>query len=75
MPGMATDDELDLLGRLEGREADELFVELMTAHHIGGIEMAQFAATNGENDEVVKMASGMASAQAGEIGEMERLLE
>ena len=75
MPGMATDDELDLLGRLEGREADELFVELMTAHHIGGIEMAQFAATNGKNDEVIKMASGMASAQAGEIGEMERLLE
>ncbi|MFW2333398.1 DUF305 domain-containing protein [Ilumatobacter sp.] len=74
MPGMATDDELDLLGRLEGREADELFVELMTAHHIGGIEMAQFAATNAKNDEVVKMASGMASAQAGEIGEMERLL-
>jgi uncharacterized protein (DUF305 family) len=75
MPGMATDEELDLLGRLEGREADELFVELMTAHHIGGIEMAQFAAANGENAEVIKMASGMASAQAGEIGEMQRLLE
>ena len=75
MPGMASDDELDLLGRLDGREADELFVELMSAHHIGGIEMAQFAVANAENDEVIKMASGMASAQAGEIGEMERLLE
>jgi len=75
MPGMATDEELDLLGRLEGREADELFVELMSAHHVGGIEMAQFAAVNGENDEVIKMATGMAEAQAGEIGEMERLLE
>lgn len=75
MPGMATDAELDLLGTLEGREADELFVELMTAHHIGGIEMAQFAAENGENPEVVKMATGMAEAQAGEIGEMQRLLE
>ena len=39
------------------------------------IEMAQFAAENGENVEVVKMASGMAEAQAGEIGEMQRLLE
>lgn len=75
MPGMATDEELDLLGRLEGREADELFVELMSAHHIGGIEMAQFAAENGENGEVIKMARGMAEAQAGEIVEMERLLE
>ncbi len=75
MPGMASDDELDLLGRLDGREADELFVELMSAHHVGGIEMAQFAVANADNDEVIKMASGMAGAQAGEIGEMERLLE
>jgi len=75
MPGMASDDELDRLGRLDGREADELFVELMTAHHVGGIEMAEFAAANGENDEVIKMASGMAGAQTGEIVEMERLLE
>ena len=75
MPGMATDDELDLLGTLEGREADELFVELMSAHHVGGVEMARFAVVNGENGEVVAMARGMASAQTAEIEEMERLLE
>ncbi len=75
MPGMATDEDLDRLGRLDGREADELFVELMSAHHVGGIEMAQFAAANGENAEVITMAGGMASAQAAEIGEMERLLD
>lgn len=75
MPGMATDDELDLLGRLEGREADELFVDLMSEHHIGGIEMAEYAVANGVNDEVAAMASSMASAQRGEIAEMLGLLE
>jgi uncharacterized protein (DUF305 family) len=71
MPGMASDAELDQLGRLSGREADELFVALMTEHHLGGIEMAEFAADNAETDEVKVMAAGMASTQAGEIHEME----
>jgi uncharacterized protein (DUF305 family) len=75
MPGMATDDELDELGRLEGRAADELFVQLMTEHHLGGIAMAEYAVTNATNDEVVLMATAMASAQRGEIVEMTDLLD
>jgi uncharacterized protein (DUF305 family) len=75
MPGMATDDELDELGRLEGRAADELFVQLMTEHHLGGIDMAEYAVANAANDEVVLMAAAMASAQRGEIVEMADLLE
>ena len=75
MPGMATDDELDELGRLEGRAADELFVQLMTEHHLGGVEMAEFAVANAANDEVILMAGSMASAQRGEIFEMTELLE
>ena len=74
MPGMASDDELDELGRLAGDEADARFVELMTDHHLGGIEMAEFAAANATNDEVVAMAAGMASSQAEEIHEMSELL-
>lgn len=74
MPGMATDDELDQLGRLEGPAADELFVDLMSQHHVGGVEMATFAVERGVNDEVVAMARSMAEAQAAEIGEMSSLL-
>jgi uncharacterized protein (DUF305 family) len=70
MPGMATQDELDELGRLDGAAADELYVELMTAHHLGGIEMAEFAVANAENDEVVAMAASMINGQRGEIQEM-----
>lgn len=75
MPGMATDDELDRLGRLDGEAADELFVDLMTQHHLGGIDMAEYAVANGANDEVAQMAASMASAQRGEIAEMLGLLE
>ena len=75
MPGMATDDELDQLGRLSGAAADELFVELMNEHHLGGIDMAEYAVANGANDEVAQMAAAMASAQRGEIIEMLSLLD
>jgi len=70
MPGIASDDEIDQLAVAEGRAADELFVKLMTAHHLGGIEMADFAVEHAENDEVIKMAAGMAAGQRSEIAEM-----
>jgi uncharacterized protein (DUF305 family) len=75
MPGIASDDELEELARLDGREADELFAELMIAHHIGGIEMAEFAVANADNDEVVEMAASMAHGQRGEINEMLHVLD
>lgn len=75
MPGMASEDELDALIAASGPEADELFVELMTEHHVGGIEMAEFAAERAANDEVRLMASSMASAQRGEIAELLALVD
>ena len=75
MPGMATQDELDQLGASSGRAADELFVELMRRHHQGGIHMAEFAASNGSNQEVRDMASSMAQSQAHEITELEQQLD
>lgn len=74
MPGMASDAEIDELGRLSGADADRMFVDLMTEHHLGGIEMADFAAEQGENAEVRDMAASMASGQRGEIYEMAKLL-
>lgn len=70
MPGIASDDELVELGGADGAEADELYVALMTEHHLGGIEMAEFAVDNAENDEVIAFAAGMIDGQRGEIVEM-----
>lgn len=75
MPGMASDDELDQLGQLSGQDADRLFVALMSEHHVGGIEMADFAAENAATAEVRDMAAAMASAQRGEIIEMAERLD
>lgn len=75
MPGMATPAQLEELARSEGRAADVLFVQLMTAHHLGGIEMAQYAAANAGWSEVRAMANAIAGAQVGEIVEMRELLD
>jgi uncharacterized protein (DUF305 family) len=75
MPGMATEEQLDELGAARGAEADRLFVELMSAHHNGGIHMAQYAATEADRADVRTMAAAMADSQADEILELQGQLE
>lgn len=75
MPGMATQDDLQALADATGADANALFVQLMSAHHQGGIHMAEHAATHAATDEVRLMATQMASSQLEEISEMVRLLE
>jgi uncharacterized protein (DUF305 family) len=75
MPGMATDAQLQQLASSSGRAADELFVQLMTAHHKGGIEMANDAATRASLEKVRSMAASMAAAQQSDIVEMQQQLQ
>jgi uncharacterized protein (DUF305 family) len=70
MPGLASEDDLVALQSASGAEADALFVELMVAHHEGGVHMAEFAAENAENPEVRAMARSMAESQTDEINEL-----
>lgn len=74
MPGLATDADLDRLLASNGAEADQLFVALMTAHHQGGIHMAQYAADHANVVEVRKFAASMVTGQTGEIAEMRALI-
>ena len=75
MPGMATEAEIEELAASSGAAADQLFVELMAAHHRGGIHMAEVAAADAANEEVRSMAASIAASQAEEIGELERLID
>lgn len=75
MPGLASEAGIDALSAATGAEADEIFVELMTAHHQGGIHMAEHAATHAATSEVARMARQMAEVQREEIDEMARLLD
>ena len=73
MPGMATQEQLDELANASGTDADRLFIELMVAHHEGGVHMAEAAADTGENAEVQAMAEAVITGQQGEIAELQRL--
>lgn len=75
MPGIASDADLQALGDSSGDEADQRFVELMVAHHLGGVEMAQFAMANASDDEVRAMATSIVDGQLGEIITLQRLLD
>lgn len=71
MPGMASEEELDRLADLDGRDLDALFLELMKQHHEGGVEMAEAGAEDVDDVAVRALASRIARYQAVEIKEME----
>jgi uncharacterized protein (DUF305 family) len=75
MPGMATFEQLQELGSLEGVEAERLFLELMIAHHRGGVEMAEAAVSRTTNPLVVTLAEAIIVAQQSEIDYMQTLLD
>jgi uncharacterized protein (DUF305 family) len=70
MPGLASEQDLQTLARSTGVEADLTFIELMTAHHEGGIHMAERAATDANEEEVRLMAESMVRAQTGDLFEL-----
>jgi uncharacterized protein (DUF305 family) len=74
MPGLASDADIDKLLASTGADADRLFVALMTAHHQGGIHMAQYALDHANVIEVRRFAYSMIAGQQGEIDEMKALL-
>ncbi|MFF5727819.1 DUF305 domain-containing protein [[Kitasatospora] papulosa] len=75
MPGMATDTELDRLRAADGKEAEVLFLRLMTVHHRAGADMARAAAGAAGTDEIRDLAAGMARAQESEISLMADMLK
>ncbi|MGW6569876.1 DUF305 domain-containing protein [Streptomyces sp. NPDC054975] len=75
MPGMATDTELDRLRKASGKEAEILYLQLMTDHHKGGVHMAQGCVDRCSVDVERNLAQGMVDAQQSEIGLMTDLLK
>jgi uncharacterized protein (DUF305 family) len=74
MPGLATEEQLDEFVTLSGDAADKMFVDLMVAHHQGGIHMAEAAIKDARVPAVRKMAEQMARSQQFEIDELQDLL-
>ncbi|WP_406009331.1 DUF305 domain-containing protein [Streptomyces sp. NBC_00637] len=74
MPGMATDTELKRLGTLDGKQAEILFLQLMTDHHKGGIHMAEACVAKCAVPVEQRLAQGMVEAQQSEIDLMADML-
>lgn len=74
MPGIATPDQIAQLTAAEGSAADKLFVELMTAHHQGGIHMAQEAEKHASSARIRRLAHSMLVNQQSDLGELARIV-
>ncbi|MGW6287969.1 DUF305 domain-containing protein [Streptomyces sp. NPDC055107] len=74
MPGMASRSELARLGRLDGEEAEVFFLQLMTDHHKGGVDMAEACASLCAVPAEQRLARGMVEGQQSELGLMRDML-
>ncbi|MDI3423297.1 DUF305 domain-containing protein [Streptomyces luteolus] len=74
MPGMATRAELARLEKAEGERAEVLFLRLMTAHHKGGVHMAEGCVDRCRPGVERDLAKGMVEAQESELRLMADLL-
>ncbi|MFB8128738.1 DUF305 domain-containing protein [Streptomyces mirabilis] len=74
MPGMATNTELGRLGKLQGKQAEILYLQLMYDHHMGGIDMARACTQQCTVPQERKLAQGMVDAQQSEMKVMADLL-
>lgn len=75
MPGMATNTELEKLGKLDGRAAEVRYLQLMIKHHKGGVHMAAGCVERCEVGAEVRLARGMVESQESEIKLMRDLLK
>ncbi|MFJ9584652.1 DUF305 domain-containing protein [Streptomyces acidicola] len=75
MPGMATNTDLEKLGKLSGKEAEIFYLQLMTDHHKGGIHMAQGCVSKCTVGVEKKLAQGMVNGQESEIQLMTGMLK
>lgn len=74
MPGYATAQELSELSTLQGRSRGRRWLELMRAHHVGGVMMANKAWQIASSEKVKRLAYGQARVQTFEITQYDLLL-
>lgn len=74
MPGYATNEQMLELSTLDGRARGRRWLELMRAHHVGGVTMASQAAVLASSTKVVRLATFQAKAQTFEIAQYDVLL-
>jgi len=77
MPGMLTEEQMKQLEAANGKEFDELFLQLMIQHHSGAVTMVKNLFNSygaGQDETVFKFASDVNVDQSTEIARMQRML-
>lgn len=72
--GMMSDDDMAALESASAAEAGALFLQQMTVHHQGAIDMAQQEVDNGENPDALALAAKIIDDQTAEIATMQDIL-
>jgi uncharacterized protein (DUF305 family) len=72
---MMTEAEMMDLEAASGSAFDQMFLEMMIAHHEGAIEMAQQELADGEYKAAKDLAQQIIAAQTAEIAQMNALLD
>lgn len=75
MPGMATQAQLTELSEASGREADTLWLRLMTAHHEGALAMVVQQHRDGTDEVVTQLGDEIHVTQSVQIGYMREMLD
>lgn len=74
MSGMMSEEDMAALEQAQGTEAARLYLEQMTVHHEGAVEMAREQVDAGQNPQAQELAQQVIDAQEAEITEMEQML-
>lgn len=74
MPGLASDAEMQELSLAEGIERGRMWIELMRAHHVGGVHMAEAAIEAVSIEKVRRLAGVQVQVQTFEIEQYDLLL-
>ncbi|MFM7062653.1 MAG: DUF305 domain-containing protein [Actinomycetes bacterium] len=72
MPGMQPDAEVAAARTVTGPAADAAFLKMMSAHHRGGLHMAEYAADRAKDPRVKDLAQRMVDQQKSEVEDMQR---
>jgi uncharacterized protein (DUF305 family) len=71
--GMMTPEQMTQLENANGVAFDRMFLEMMTEHHRGAIEMADTELAQGADPRATQLPKAIVDAQRGEISEMATL--
>ncbi len=75
MGGTMSDADMAALKAASGSEANKLFLEQMTVHHEGAIDMAKTELQTGQNADALALAQKIVDDQTAEIARMKDLLD